>query len=379
MLKVLHGPVNVGNQPWVLSRHERSFGVQSDLIVNYNTWLGYSFDRCLSPPSGKSPQHALKRLLFGVASPFRYDVLHYYFGLSFLCWNDYGGRNPLWFADLKLAKRLGRKVFMTLQGCDARISSHSADRNAVTPCALGECDSAPACRAQIDMQRRYLIDKILPLVDRVFVLNPELAHYVPGAVFMPYASVDIEAFEPVWPKTTGPAVIVHAPSDPSIKGSRYIVDAVERLKQRFPIDFIQVKGLPHAEAMQIYRKADLVIDQVLTGWYGGFAVEAMAMGKPVACYLRRDDFKFVPPRMATELPFLHLALATLEDDLAAILVQRERLPEWGRQSRAFVMRWHHPRRIARAMVDAYRHPESVIDFGHPDAMPDNPLSSADLH
>ncbi|MEO7728986.1 MAG: hypothetical protein ABIS45_17170 [Burkholderiales bacterium] len=367
MLNVLHGPVNVGNQPWVLSRHERACGVHSDLIVNFNTWLGYAFDRCLSAP-GKSPLGAVKRLLFGLSAPFRYDVLHYYFGLSFLCWNDYGGRNPLWFADLKLAKQLGRKVFMTLQGCDARISSRSADHNAVTPCALGECDSATACRAQIDLQRQYLINEILPLVDRVFVLNPELARYVPDAVFMPYASVDIDAFEPAWPTTTGPAVIVHAPSDPSIKGSRYIIDAVERLKRRFAIEFIQVKGMPHAEAVKTYRGADLVIDQVLAGWYGGFAVEAMAMGKPVACYIRREDLAFVPPEMAAALPLLNIAPATLEEDLAGILRQRERWPEWGRRSRDYVVRWHHPRRIAQAMVAAYRHPQSVFDLADASAV-----------
>ena len=378
-MKVLHGPVNVGNQPWVLSRYERTLRVNSDLVINYNTWLGYAFDTCLSPLAKKRLRYVAHRLRFGLSAPFRYDVLHYYFGLSFLCWNDYGGRNKLWFADLKLAKRLGRKVFMTLQGCDARISKLSADHNAVTACSLGHCEAAPVCRSRLDAQRQYLIDNILPLCDRVFVLNPELAHYVPGAVFMPYASVDVEAFAPAWPKTDGPAVIVHAPSDPSIKGSRYIIDAVERLKQRFPIEFIQVKGIPHEEAMKIYRNADLVIDQVLTGWYGGFAVEAMAMGKPVACYLRREDFKFIPPQMVAELPLLPIAPSTLENDLAAILAQRDRWPEWGRRSRNYVMRWHHPRRIARAMVDAYRHRESLFNLEISDAEPNSLPSTARSH
>ncbi len=378
-MKVLHGPVNVGNQPWVLSRYERRLGVQSDLVLNYNTWLGYSFDTCLSPLARRHPWHIARRLLFGLSAPFRYDALHYYFGLSFLCWNDYGGRNSLWFADLKLAKQLGRKVFMTLQGCDARLSYLSADRNAVTPCSLGHCDAAPVCRASLDASRRYLIDNILPHCDRIFVLNPELAHYVPGAVFMPYASVDIEAFAPAWPKTDGPAVIVHAPSAPSIKGSRYIIDAVERLKSRFPIEFVQVKGIPHEEAVKIYHNADLIIDQVLTGWYGGFAVEAMAMGKPVACSLRREDFAFIPKQMADELPLLDVNPSTLESDLAAILAQRERWPEWGCKSRDFVMRWHHPQRIARAMVGAYRHPESAFALDMTDAAAGRSLPSSDPH
>jgi hypothetical protein len=362
MLKVLHGPVNVGNQPWVLSRHERRLGVQSDLVVSYNTWLDYSFDLCLSPVSKRRPWHIARRLMFGLSAPFRYDVLHYYFGLSYLCWNDYGGGNWLWFGDLKLARRLGRKIFMTLQGCDVRLSHRSAENNAITPCALGHCDVAASCRAQYDARRQSLIDDILPYADRVFVLNPELAHYVHGAQFMPYASVDVEAFQPSWPRTEGPALVVHAPSDPSIKGSRYIVDAVERLKRRFPIEFVQVTGVPHREALKIYRKADLIIDQALAGWYGGFAVEAMAMGKPVACYIRQEDLWFIPPPMADELPLLQIKPPTIEYDLAAIFAQRERWPEWGRKARDYVLRWHHPRRIAAATVSAYRDPHSVFDL-----------------
>jgi glycosyltransferase involved in cell wall biosynthesis len=354
--------VNVGNQPWVLSRHERAQGIASDLVVNYKTWLGYSADRCLTPLSGRTAAAVWRRLAFGLAAPFRYDVLHYYFGLSFLCWNDYGLRNLLWFRDLQLARLLGRKVFMTLQGCDARLSDRSAERNRFTPCTAGHCNAKQTCMQRLDHQRRYLIDRVLPKIDRVFVLNPELAHYVPGATFLPYASVDVEAITPAPPKVEGLTRIVHAPSDASIKGSRYIIEAVEKLKQRFPIEFVLIQGMPHAEALNLYRSADLVIDQTLTGWYGGFAVETMAMGKPVACYVRAEDLQFIPAAMAAELPFVRIAPDTIASDLEAALRRRQEWPALGRRSRDYVMRWHHPRTIAAAMVGAYRDPHSRFEL-----------------
>jgi hypothetical protein len=357
-MRVLHGPVNVGNQPWVLSRYERLLGVQSDLVVNYSTWLGYPVDRCLSEYAKKSSQALRHRLLFGLSAPFRYQVLHYYFGRSFLCWDDYSPPAPWWFSDFKLARVLGRKVFMTLQGCDVRLSALSAVRNAFTPCHEGHCPAVPVCRVTLDAQRQALIRNILPRAHRVFVLNPELAHYVPGATFLPYASVDVDAIEPAWPKTDGPAVLLHAPSDEGIKGSRLIVAAVERLQQRMPCKFVLVKGLPHAEAMRLYQSADLVIDQVLAGWYGGFAVEAMAMGKPVACYIREADLHHIPAAMRAELPLIRLTPETIEADLAAALARRAQWPQWGQQARAFVLRWHHPRRLATAMVRAYQDPGS---------------------
>jgi glycosyltransferase involved in cell wall biosynthesis len=361
-VRVLHGPVNIGNQPWVLSRHERQLGVDSDLVVNYSTWLGYPADRCISQLGKRSWKNMASRFLFGMSSPFRYDVLHYYFGRSFMCWDDFGAANALWFADLKLAKRLGRKVFMTMQGCDVRLSKESSVRNRQTPCHMGRCEAAADCRASLDARRRYLIDNIVPKADRVFVLNPELAFYVPGSEFMPYCSVDVEAFEPTWPRTDGPAVILHAPSDQSIKGSSLIIAAVERLKKKYPIEFILVKGIPYQDALKLYRRADLVIDQLYSGWYGGFAVEAMAMGKPVGCYIRDEDLSVLPAAMRAELPLVRLDPDTVEANLEAALKQRQSWPLWGQRSRQFVMRWHHPQRIASAMVAAYRDPASSFSL-----------------
>src|SRR6476620_1049633 len=87
-VRVLHGPVNVGNQPYVLSRHERELGADSSLVVNYSTWLAYPADRVLGDYGSSSARARLRRLAFGLSAPFRFDVLHFYFGRSFLTWDD---------------------------------------------------------------------------------------------------------------------------------------------------------------------------------------------------------------------------------------------------------------------------------------------------
>ncbi|MGO8691277.1 MAG: glycosyltransferase [Thermoguttaceae bacterium] len=360
MFRVLHAPVNVGNQPWVLSRHERALGIHSDLVVNYATWLQYPADRCLGRRDDSSWPARWRRFRFALAATWRYDVLHYYFGQSFFSCGDFRRPNWRWFKDVDLAKRLGRKVFMTLQGCDVRLSDRSAARNEITMCGVGHCEAAAHCRAEQDAARRMLIQRILPRMDRVFVLNPELAWDVPGAEFLPYACVDVAALGVTPPQTAGEITILHAPSDPAKKGTRFVRDAVERLGRHFPIRFLQVSGLPHAEAMKLYPQADLVIDQVLGGWYGGFAVELMAMGKPVACYIRDEDLHFIPPAMAAQLPLLRVRPDTLEEDLRRAISLRAAWPAWGQQSRQFVLRWHHPGRIARAMIEIYRNPRAPL-------------------
>ena len=42
------------------------------------------------------------------------------------------------------------------------------------------------------------------------------------------------------------------------------------------------------------RESDVVIDQILMGTYARLAIESMALGKPVICYLREDLFEFNP-------------------------------------------------------------------------------------
>lgn len=357
MLKVLHGPVNVGNQPWVLSRYERACGLQSDLVVNYNTWFGYQADQVLTHLARRSVLDKLRRLCFAMSAPFRYDVFHYYFGLSFTSWNDYGLRTPLWFQDLKLARRLGLKVFMTLQGCDARLSARSADRNRYTPCTIGECAAAQNCREILDGQRKFLIEQVIPLVDKTFILNPELMHYVPGATFLPYASVDINALQPRYPDGRKPLRIVHAPSDPSLKGTKYIIEVMERLKKNYDIKFTLVQNVPHAEALKLYEQADLLIDQLLFGWYGGIAVELMALGKAVACYLREEDFGCLPREMIEALPIIRVTKDSLESVLERIIADPDQLRVLGHRSREFVERWHNPHRIAAAVVECYQNPK----------------------
>lgn len=375
-MKVLHGPFNIGNQPWALSRAERRFGSSSDLVVRSTTWFKYPADKVLYGEGATGASKTARNIRFGMSAVFQYDILHYYFGLTFLYpgypfpENTLRGRVLNWLAtvDLKLAKILGRKVFMTLQGCDVRLAGEGNKRNEWTMCAPGRCSAYQTCIDMLDSRRRYLIQRILPLFDRVFYLNPELGHLVGDGHFLPYANVEIEKFEPIYPTQVGRPRIVHAPSDGSIKGTSLILDALEQLKTRYDFDLIVVEKKTHEEALALYRSADLAIDQVLAGWYGGFAVEMMAMGKPVACYIREQDMKFVPQAMKDDMPILNIDPGRLVDDLAAMFEKRATWHDVGRQSRRYVERWHNPDRIAQAMLDAYRSPDSafVLDPGAQD-------------
>lgn len=370
-MKVLHGPANVGNQSWVLSRAERSLGLRSDVVQNYGTWIGYPADKTLGEYGKRSPSMLARRLAFALAAPFRYDVIHYSFGRCFMLWDDLGlslgrsaGRDRVALLDVRMARVMRRPLFMTLQGCDVRQATVSNRINEVTMCCEGACPAYASCVGGIDQTRRAMVDKLLPLMDRVFFLNPELGRMLDGkarrADFLPYANFDFRSTALHLPKAEGRLRIVHAPSDKGIKGTDQILGALERLKPQFDFELVLVQNLPHAEALKLYASADLAIDQILAGWYGGFAVEMMAMGKPVAAYIREADQAMLPAALWDELPILRIAPATLEGDLARILSQPAALREAGIRSRAFVERWHDPMKIAAALLRVYRDPAANL-------------------
>jgi hypothetical protein len=357
-MRVLHGPVNVGNQPWVLSRAERALGADSDVIISFNTWLGYQSDRVLTQaPEASRIVDKFRRAQFGIKAALSYDVLHYYFGQSYI-YRPGQAETVISFADLRLAKARGKVVFMTLQGCDVRGAAASHAAHAVTMCRPHGCGAYQTCVTRLDQVRAKMVANILPLCDRVFVLNPDLARHAPMAEFLPYASAAIHSIEVVPPTDNDRPLILHAPSDPLIKGTAMIEEALTEIASEFSFDYQVVKGLPHEQAMKLYRKADLVIDQVQAGWYGGFAVELMAMGKPVAAYIRAEDMGIVPQAMAEQLPILRIDPRTLATDLRNILRRKQEWRAIGAQSRTFVERWHDPTKVAAALMRLYANPKS---------------------
>jgi hypothetical protein len=223
------------------------------------------------------------------------------------------------------------------------------------------------CVDALDHRRRYLIHKVLPLFDRVFYLNPELGHVAPNGIFLPYTSAEIERCKVEWPSNHGKPRIVHAPTNARIKGTPMILEALKQLQSSYDFELILVENKSHNDALELYRSADLAIDQVLAGWYGGFAVEIMAMGKPVACYIRETDMKFVPQAMRRELPVFNINPGNLVEDIAAILERRSEWETRGRESRKYVERWHNPDLIAKAMLEAYARPDSKFELN-----PDRP-------
>jgi glycosyltransferase involved in cell wall biosynthesis len=183
--------------------------------------------------------------------------------------------------------------------------------------------------------------------DRAFYLNPDLGRYLPGARFMPYANVDVRALTPAPPVARDELVVAHAPSDRAVKGTEHVIAAVNGLRSAgvsLRLDLIE--NVPHREAVARLGAADVVVDQLLLGWYGGVAVESMALGRPVVAHVDESANPF-----GAALPIVRATPATLAERLRELAEDDAARARAGKASRRFAVAEHDPRTIARRILD----------------------------
>ena len=368
-MRVLHCPTDVGGNPQGLARMERELGIQSMSVVFRPNKFLYESDQVLFDADDGLLQRQIKvwRLIWLAARNF--DVIHYNFGRSLIF--DWQGRDLYWppreairtlvdlgyfrlleMADVALLKRLGKGIVVTYQGDDARQGDYCLKHHEIT--FAREVDEGYFALVSDD-RKRHQIERFSGYADRIYLLSPDLLDLVPNAEYLPCAHIDVSQWEPVYPQPRERPRVLHAPSHRGVKGTRYILDAMTRLEQEgVPFDFELVENLPHDVARLRYIEADLVVDQLLAGWYGGFAIEAMALGKPVVAYLRESDLHVLPPAMRAELPLIGATPGTVYEVLKEWLTARRlALPRRGRAGRVYVERWHDARAIARRVVADY--------------------------
>ncbi len=343
-IRVLHCPEDVAGNASGLARAERELGLDSRSVALRPHPFQIAGEEILFSERDNALSRIVKRWSLVARAAWQFDIVHFNFGQSIL-------RSRL---DLPLLKAAGKIIAVTYQGSDARQADRSRELFDVTPYH----DEAVYARSHgKDGRKRRRIAGFDRWANFIFTVNPDLCRVLPDrARFVPYASVFPEDWRPPEPRPGNPVpLVLHAPSNRDLKGTAHVLDAVDRLRREgVAFDFRLVEGLPHHEAKALYAEADLLIDQVLLGWYGALSVELMAMAKPVICYLRDEDLRYLPDDMRRTLPVINARPDTLHEVLRDALGRgTDWLREIGRQSRRFVERWHDPRVVAGMTMAAY--------------------------
>ena len=144
-------------------------------------------------------------------------------------------------------------------------------------------------------------------------------------------------------------VILHAPSSRGRKGTEHVIAAVESLDA----DLLLVEGLDHREAFERYRDADIVVDQLNAGWYGVFAIECMALGKPVVAFLHDEARERTERELGVEVPLVNATKETLRERLRPLVADAAERRRIGAASRTYIERVHDLERVADRLLALY--------------------------
>jgi glycosyltransferase involved in cell wall biosynthesis len=305
-LRVTHCPVNVAGIPWENVRALRRKGVEARLVVFNRGRLHPEADWSLERRGGLARRLATQTLALARLLP-QTDVFHCYFGLALV-------PPSLQFPVLKAMRR--KSVYHYL-GSDIR---------GKTPAELVD-----GKRADAEIVGSYAALRWVPE-----------AHVVPPGL-------DLREFTPSPPSDNARPLVVHAPSNRAKKGTSYVIEACAKL----PVELEIVEGLDHEEARSRYARADLVIDQLNAGWHGVFALEAMALGKPVVAHLDHEAVERSARGYGHRVPIVPATKETLVEALRPLVESASLRRELGAASRVYVEQVHDIDLIADRLLAIY--------------------------
>ena len=305
-LRVTLCPVNTAGVPWTIAQSLRRRGVDARLVVFERYALHPEADVDLGRKGGLLRRQATQWGAFARLLP-RTDVFHFVFGLTLL-------PRSLQFAALRAARK---KCVMHYLGSDIR---------GKTPEELAYGKKAGA--------------EIIGSYDAI--------RWVPEAHVIP-PGIDVAAVTPEPPADRARPIVLHAPSSRRRKGTEHVVAAVEGLDADLEI----VEGLPHEQAFERFKRADIVVDQLNAGWYGLFAIECMALGKPVVTYLHEEAVRRTEAAFGTRVPLVPATADTLRERLRPLVADVAERRRIGAASRAYVELVHDQERVTDRLLDVY--------------------------
>ena len=335
-MRVLHAAADIAAQASVLAAALRRQGVEAESWAYNVAYTNFPTDRPLPYDNAPPFERIWGYLKTSLEAMGRFDLLHIHFGRGL-----FPPRN--W--DLPIHAAQGTPMVFHFHGCEVRNRDWMLRHREKSACT--ECD--PFC---VPARQRQVIGEARRFGSAIYVSTPDLLDSVPDAEHLPVA-LDLEG----WAPSEGTAaegndeiVVLHAPTNRLIKGTRHIEEALRLAAERNPrIRLDLVENTPWLELRERMRAADVIVDQMFLGWYGLVAVEAMALGKPVLSYIR-PDFE----DRTGDLPLVRIdSVESLADEVVRLAADSAIRADLGKRGRTYVEATHSADAIARRLRDQY--------------------------
>jgi glycosyltransferase involved in cell wall biosynthesis len=307
--RVLHLPVNLAGTGWSHVNALRRKGVDARLLVFWpQKWRPDEYDINLDlPRKGFLRQQAVLWPALARYLP-QTDIFHFYFGKTLVPKS----------LNMPILKAARKRSIMHFLGADIR-------------------GRRPE---ELEYRKKF---------DAWIVGSYTATRWVPDAIVVP-PGLDLREYRPVPSVERERPLVVHAPSDPQKKGTNHVVEACAQL----PVDLDVVHGVPHEQAVERLKRADIVVDQMHYLWHGVLTIESLAYGKPVVTHLDPVAVAQTEEAFGVKVPIVRATKDDLVERLRPLVESFELRKRLGEAGRAYVERVHDLDKVADRFIDLYR-------------------------
>lgn len=336
-LKILFGTMELANYGATLSAAFRGRGMEAYTLDFYEHPFQYGADLTRH----KYPYKYVEKLaMIEFASELiaEFDIFNFLFCNTLL---------PF-FADLPVYRELGKKTISYYLGGEIRLYSLSSRKNPYYTLAEDTYFKDHHTFDVVNFSNLIIFSAYTDAASGCKEFRDILGLYYEDYIEHPQP-IRINDFINDNTQTNERFLIVHAPSNADIKGTKFIATAINALKNIYDFEFTIVQHMPHNEALEIYKKADLIVDQLLAYEHGVLAVEAMALGKPVICHLNPLCLEVMPK----DVPLITATPYNIQHVIEWALNNKNEVREIGLRGIQYAKDHHDAEKIVDYLLEKY--------------------------
>lgn len=251
--------------------------------------------------------------------------------------------------EMEIYRQAGKRLYTYAYGADHRTREKNLALGKWNFCS--ECPD-PGVYCVCDDAGGAAMLQVIREYSTAVVAHGLAMKLIPGARNVPYLTVDVKKVSPGPSRSQrdGKLVVGHFPNHGYFKGTKYLQGAIDALQaEGHAVELLQLSGRPHNEILAAMQTIDVLVDQLISGSFGLTAVEAMASGCPVICYLH--DGVAVAEREAC--PVIEANPDTIKQVLHQLISDRTRLSDAGAAGPHYVRKNYSVEALGKHLADLY--------------------------
>jgi len=330
--RLLVGPVNYAGQGYRWSRALEESGEVSarNFVHTENNVLQYDADYLVTWRTAEHSRAWQRSMVEAIARDYTHVLIE-------ACYPVLGG---MYSGDMRrqvaLMQDAGVKVGIVGHGTDVRLPSTHMEADPWSYFHNDVWVPAALLEPVVAKNLRFISDMDVP----TFVSTAGLLIDVPKAHFLGVI-VDPQKWANDTPVLTRDRIkVVHAPTNPNLKGTIDVAPIARRLHDEGVIEYVEITGIPNDRMPAVFADADVVLDQFRTGDYGVGACETMASGRIVLAHVTEQVRAEVARAARMPLPIPETTIDTVEEVLRDIAARREHYRALAADGPEFVRRLH---------------------------------------